>query len=293
MPDPELVVAAGAVVLRRSKGRTQVLVVHRERHDDWTLPKGKLDPGESARTAAVREVQEETGVRIRLGPPLADQVYLFRNGDSGWKAKLVHWWVGHATEEVDVTTYQPNDEIDEVRWLSVEQAAAKLTYERDHETVAAALQHPRTTYPLLVLRHTEANPRKTWRGDDRKRTLTKRGERQAERLVPLLEAYGVRRLVSSSSRRCSASLLPYAEAAGGELTLLDELSEEDATEAGVAEVVRSLDHRQATVLCTHRPVLPMVFRELGIDPPELDKGALLVLHRRKGRIASIEHVPAP
>ena len=72
------VVAAGAVTLRRRQGSTEVLLVHRPKYDDWSFPKGKLEPGEAPRTAAVREVLEESGVSIRLGPPLAGQAYLVK-----------------------------------------------------------------------------------------------------------------------------------------------------------------------------------------------------------------------
>src|SRR4051794_26198542 len=109
------VVAAGAVTLRRRRGTAEVLLVHQPKYDDWSFPKGKLEPDESARTAAVREVHEETGVRIRLGPPLAPQAYLVENGTG--RLKQVHYWVGRALEDHDVSAYEPNAEIDDVRWV--------------------------------------------------------------------------------------------------------------------------------------------------------------------------------
>src|SRR5689334_16387231 len=95
------VLAAGAVVLR--KGR--VLLVHRPRYDDWSFPKGKLDPGETLPAAAVREVAEETGLDVRLGPPLTQQRY-----PTGGRMKSVSYWIGRVRDGHDVSGYEPNDE---------------------------------------------------------------------------------------------------------------------------------------------------------------------------------------
>src|SRR5688572_27778354 len=100
MPEPDLVVAAGAVTVRRRRGTTEVLVVHRPRYDDWSWPKGKLDPGESPREAAVREVEEETGLQVRLGPSLSPQVYAVGNGSV--RPKVVHYWTARSAGDDDV-----------------------------------------------------------------------------------------------------------------------------------------------------------------------------------------------
>jgi 8-oxo-dGTP pyrophosphatase MutT (NUDIX family) len=121
----EPVKAAGGVVLRNG----QVAVVHRPRYDDWSLPKGKLDHGESFADAALREVQEETGLRCRLVRELPEVRYEVRG-----RPKLVRYW---AMEVVDETPFEPNDEVDEVRWLEPEEALRLLTYDRDREPVRA------------------------------------------------------------------------------------------------------------------------------------------------------------
>src|SRR4051794_23549160 len=196
------VVSAGAVVLGPGN---DVLLVHRPKYDDWSFPKGKLDRGEHSTSAAGREVEEGTGVRIRLGVPLHDQHYPIRAG-----TKLVHYWVGRAVGDGDVSAYQPNAEIDEVAWFPVDKARRRLSYPFDVDTLAEALQQARKTRTLLVLRHSQARSRKAWRPDDRERPLLATGKHQADRLVPLLAAYDVRRLVSSSSTRCVQTLEPYA-----------------------------------------------------------------------------------
>ena len=293
MTEPVIVVAAGAVVLRRrSKGTDEVLVVHRPKYDDWSFPKGKLDPGEDARTAAVREVLEESGVEIRLGPPLSNQCYEVRNG--GTRIKLVHYWVGRARSEPDVSGYEPNDEVDEVRWVEVEAASSLLTYPRDRDTLAEATQVGGRTTPLVVLRHADARSRKQWKGDDRERTLTEKGEHQAEQLSPTLASYGIERLVSSSSRRCWTTLAPYGVLVDRDIEVTDALSEEDATAERVTEEVEHLvGLGEPLVVCSHRKVLPLLFEALWLDPPPLDKGGILVVHHRDGLIAAVERIPAP
>jgi 8-oxo-dGTP diphosphatase len=118
--------AAGGVMVREGR----VAVVHRPEYDDWTLPKGKLDPGETFEGAALREVEEETGLRCELGPELPSTHY----EDSKGRPKVVRYWrMTPLSGE-----FEPNDEVDEVRWLEPEEAADLLTYERDREVIAAA-----------------------------------------------------------------------------------------------------------------------------------------------------------
>jgi 8-oxo-dGTP pyrophosphatase MutT (NUDIX family)/phosphohistidine phosphatase SixA len=284
----EEILAAGAVITRKGP---QVLLVHRPKYDDWSFPKGKLDPGEHPVTAAVREVAEETGLDIRLGPPLPDQEYVVGNGTL--RPKRVHYWVGRPVHGDDVSGYRPNEEIDAVEWVDLDKAPRRLTYDRDRAVLEAFRRVRRKSAPLLVLRHAKACARDSWSDDDRERPLHKRGELQADELVPLLGAYGVTRIVSSSSRRCWATVTPYAEVTDTELEVLDELSEEDATEADVTAVVhRLLESREPTVLCTHRPVLPLVYDALGVRDPGLAPGELLVVHHRTGQVlATEEHAP--
>ena len=215
-----------------------VLLVHRPKYDDWSFPKGKLDRGEHATAAAVREVEEETGVRVRLGVPLRSQRYPIRVG-----TKLVHYWVGRAVGDGDVGGYEPNAEIDEVAWFPIDKARRRLTYEFDIDTLDEALAHAQKTRTLVILRHSQARSRKAWRADDRERPLLATGKHQAERLVPVLSAYDVRRLVSSSSTRCVQTLEPYAAATGRKLRTDDQLSEEDASPKAVRAAARPADGR--------------------------------------------------
>jgi 8-oxo-dGTP pyrophosphatase MutT (NUDIX family) len=117
--------AGGAVWRRTAKGAIKVLLVHRPRYDDWSFPKGKLDAGESARAAALREVEEETGLRCEAGPELVTTRY----ADSKGRSKRVRYWVMQPVSG----DFEPNDEVDEVRWCLLDEAAEQLTY--DHDTM--------------------------------------------------------------------------------------------------------------------------------------------------------------
>jgi 8-oxo-dGTP diphosphatase len=273
--------SAGAVVFRPGK---QVLLVHRPKYDDWSFPKGKLERGEHVTAAAVREVAEETGLAVRLGVPLSSQRYPVNRG-----MKTVTYWTGRVLGDDDVSGYLVNYEIDDVRWVEIEKANEMLTYAYDRDTLGEAKKVRRATQPILLLRHGPARSRKVWRQDDRMRPLLQPGRLKAQKLVPVLAAYGVSRVVTSSSMRCLETVTPYADRIGGAIELEDRLSEEDATERSVGKIVHDLveDGRPA-VLCTHRPVFPEVFKALGLEDPKLDPGEMLVAQVRKGKVVATE-----
>jgi 8-oxo-dGTP diphosphatase len=125
----EPVRAAGGVVVR-DDGR--IAVIHRPRYDDWSLPKGKLDAGESWEDAALREVREETGLRARLGEELDSSQYK----DGKGRDKTVRWWRMEVAED---SGFEPNDEVDELRWVTPEEAASCLSHDHDRALIAAAL----------------------------------------------------------------------------------------------------------------------------------------------------------
>ncbi|MGO8876961.1 MAG: NUDIX hydrolase [Acidimicrobiales bacterium] len=131
LPQGQVVVrAAGGIVLRAaSAGGWEVALVHRPYQRDWTLPKGKLDPGETAEECALREVLEETGWRCALGRFAGEVEYLDRRG----RQKVVEYWLMQPIEG----GYQPFDEVDEVAWVPVGDAASRLSYEHDGELVAS------------------------------------------------------------------------------------------------------------------------------------------------------------
>ena len=127
--DPEAaeVKASGGVVRRAGEDGDEIAVVHRPRYDDWSLPKGKLDAGETWEEAALREVKEEIGLRCTLGEELPHVSYQDRKG----RDKVVRYWL----MDVEGGEFTPNDEVDEMRWVSVDEAVGMLTYPRDRELV--------------------------------------------------------------------------------------------------------------------------------------------------------------
>jgi 8-oxo-dGTP diphosphatase len=285
VPDAKDVQSAGVVAFRPGK---QVLLVHRPKYDDWSFPKGKLDRGEHAITAAVREAAEETGLHVRLGPALSDQHYPVAQG-----MKTVRYWTARPVGVDDVSGYRANAEIDGVAWVPHDEAVDRLTYARDRETLQEAVKARKSTVALIVLRHGPARSRKAWRKDDRDRPLLQQGHLQAQRLVPVLAAYDVRRIVCSSAVRCTQTIAPFADTAGLEIDETTRLTEEDFSQKSVFRIVEStvddaLERARGVVLCTHRPVLPDVFDALGLVDPDLEKGEMLVAHLRKGRVVSTE-----
>jgi 8-oxo-dGTP pyrophosphatase MutT (NUDIX family) len=119
--------AAGGVVVRDELGAREVVVVHRPKYDDWTLPKGKALPGESDEDCAVREVEEETSLRCELDAELASASYV----DSSGRPKVARYWLMRPI----AGTLQPSREVDDARWLPVAEAEGLLTYERDREVL--------------------------------------------------------------------------------------------------------------------------------------------------------------
>jgi 8-oxo-dGTP diphosphatase len=127
MDEPEEIRAAGGVVFDAA-GR--VAVVHRPRHGDWSLPKGKLDPGEDFETAALREIEEECNLRCELGRELPSSRYRV-----GGRPKVVRWWTMTVVEDLG---FAPDEEVDQLRWLTPEEAAEQLTYRADRALLNAA-----------------------------------------------------------------------------------------------------------------------------------------------------------
>jgi 8-oxo-dGTP pyrophosphatase MutT (NUDIX family)/phosphohistidine phosphatase SixA len=299
----DVVRAAGAVLWRPGTALgthdgTEVLLVHRAKHDDWSLPKGKREPGEHILQTAVREVFEETSVHSVLGPRLPTveyQVGVFR--------KRIDYWSVLSPGDQAAASH----EIDEVCWLPRPLAVQRLSYPRDI-AVLDALQ-PRTTVPLILLRHASAGEKANWPGDDLSRPLDARGRADAHRLAALLAFFAPQgRVLSSPAVRCTETVRPYAEVFGGvveaeaALALHDRagepLSSRTVRTDALGNLVRKLVAAgRPAVVCLHRENLPKAlaaaYSALDFSPPEppdpsLHKGGFWVMHTAAGELAGLE-----
>ncbi|NUP74591.1 MAG: NUDIX hydrolase [Sinomonas sp.] len=301
------VFAAGAIPWRVRSGELEVLLIHRPRYDDWSWPKGKLDPGETMPECAAREVSEEIGLEAPLGIPLPATRYRVAAG-----IKVVHYW---ALKVPQPAVVRPDGtEVDATHWCGVEEAAALLTNQTDvvplRWLAEAYRRNELDTLPLIVLRHAKAKPRSSWTKAEGDRTLAASGVRQASAVGRLLGVWSPTRVVTSPWRRCVDSVRPYIAAANGKVKVkldekLTEASHKRKPDRAAAAVDRLFDKRKSAVLCTHRPVLPTVLAafalrcepgietELPTEDPYLAPGELIVFHVPAGgpaRAVAVEQI---
>ncbi len=281
------VLAAGGVVLRDGK----VALVHRPAYDDWTLPKGKLEPGEDLLEAALREVAEETGLRCLLGPPLGTTEYV----DARGRDKTVHSWAMAAT----AGRLAPTREIDEARWVPIEEAPAQLTHERDREVlVRAQALLPRGPVPVFLVRHAKAGDRKKWEAPDDLRPLTRAGRVQADAIRDALAGRNPVVVVSSPYVRCVETVQPLADVCGLPLQHAPELAEGAAAEEALDLLTTAATFGPA-VACTHGDVQAAAIDSLagsGTDiskPLRFAKGSTWELTLDRGRFTDGRYLPPP
>jgi len=286
--------AAGAAIWRPPADPAEdaeVLLVHRPKYDDWSLPKGKSEPDEHILLTAVREVWEETSVRPVLGPRLPTVEYI-----SWGLPKRVSYWAasGNGAEAM------PGNEIDAVSWLPLGQACEQLAGTHDDPVISAF--RPLETVPLIVVRHASAGCKADWPGDDCLRPLDAAGVADARVLADLMACFApVARVISSPALRCTDTVRPYADGFGGRVETepclapygrsADFSSRTDLADSLRRLLSRLVSERRPAVLCLHRENLPDVLAEacavLGAPAavpadPALPKGGFWVVHASKG-----------
>jgi 8-oxo-dGTP pyrophosphatase MutT (NUDIX family)/phosphohistidine phosphatase SixA len=273
----EVVRAAGGLVGRLGSGGAEVILVHRPKYDDWTLPKGKLGAGESDEEGARREVLEETGLACSLGGELPSTSYVDPQG----RPKTVRYWLMRATEAG--AEFEPNHEVDRIVWARPDQALERLTFERDREVLRAALD---LDAPCFLVRHAKAGDRADWTAEDRLRPLSKKGRRQAEALVDAFRGVPLVRILTSPYVRCEQSVKPLALDRGIRLERHAALAETAPLEDGLA-LVEELAPTPA-VCCSHGDVIPNIVQALeGAGVPlegerTFKKGSTWLLEREAG-----------
>jgi 8-oxo-dGTP pyrophosphatase MutT (NUDIX family) len=293
--DPPAILAAGAVLWRYAEDseKTEVAVVHRPRYDDWSLPKGKVDPGESEPVTAVREVEEETGYAAKLGRQLATISYPVEQG-----TKKVRYWAARALGG----EFTPGDEVDQLIWLPVADAIKRLQYPHDRKVLRRFAEQPADTKTVVIVRHGLAGRKSRYKGDDRERPLDKRGRAQAESLVGLLLAFGVTEIHAAPRRRCHQTLEPLAEELGVKIQDEPTLTEEayaDSHQAGRRRVIEIAKSDGTPVICTQGKVIPDLIAwwcdRDGVRPDKSRnrKGSAWVMSLAGGKLVAADHIDSP
>ncbi|BBY78175.1 NUDIX hydrolase [Mycolicibacterium parafortuitum] len=286
------ILAAGAVLWRPQDGTgaPEIAVIHRPRYDDWSLPKGKVDAGETEPVTAVREIEEETGFRAQLGRRLPSVSYPTEQGP-----KKVRYWAARVVGG----DFAANDEVDELKWLPPDQAMAQLGYPHDRKVLRRFLKLPADTQTVLIVRHAVAGNKKRYRGDDRKRPLDMRGRAQAESLVAQLLAFGAGELFAADRVRCHQTLEPLAEELAAAITTEPALTEEAYAEDHKAARRRVLEiaaSARTPVICTQGKVIPDLIawwcERDGVRPDKSRnrKGSTWVLSLADGRLVAADHM---
>ena len=292
VPPPESIWAAGCVVARRSKkDKPRYLIVHRPHYDDWTLPKGKLDKAETFLEAALREVEEETGIVGKRPRFIGSIGYLTQAGNP----KVVRWWL----VRVRSGSFSPNNEVDKIKWVSHRKGLEKLTFRNDREVLDRAndMYHERSAGMIYLVRHASAGKRSADNGQDWLRSLDSRGKKQTKAIRSLLMAHPISRIGSSNYDRCVATVSPFAQRLGVPVELENALVE-GAHPHRIVSLIADLQSESA-VLCSHGDVIGDLVGHLFAEgvpmqgPQEWKKGSIWELRTIKGRVVSGRYVPPP
>jgi 8-oxo-dGTP diphosphatase len=291
--------AAGAVLWRPDDDAADgvaeplVAVVHRPRYDDWSLPKGKVDPGETEPVTAVREVLEETGYASKLGRRLVAVSYPLEHG-----VKHVRYWAARTLGG----EFTPNDEVDELVWLSTAHALKRLQYPQDRKVLRRFVKQPADTRTVLVVRHGTAGSKARYKGDDRNRPLDKHGRAQAEALVGQLLAFGATEVHAAPRVRCQQTVGPLAEELGVPIHDEPALTEEAyAHSHGTARrrllEIATTDGTPA--ICSQGKVIPDLIAwwcdRDGVRPDKSRnrKGSTWVLSLAGDKLIAADHIGSP
>lgn len=259
-----IVVAAGALLWRRENGVLKVLVIHRDRYDDWSWPKGKLDKGEAISEAAVREIREETGLSVTLGVKLYELEYKLDTGNR----KVVHYWAAEVNDKaLAAQNFVPDEEVASLEWLTVPEAKKRLTYKHDIDPLKLLQSLDESnqleTKPLIVLRHAKATPRADWSRGEASRPLLPVGRIQAAALTNILAAYGPKTVLTSRWQRCMDTVAPFLSHYKVRLVKRTLLSERGAKLSPIRarKLVEKFARRSGgVVICSHRPALPTILK---------------------------------
>ena len=270
---------------RPAGSKVEIALIHRPRYDDWSLPKGKLDPDEPALLAATREVGEELGSRVATSRRMADVSYATPAG----RKTVTYWVMRHVGG-----SFEAGAEVDAVEWQRPKAARERLSYDVDRRVLEDFTAVPLPDSVIVLVRHAKAGRRSEWRGNDKDRPLDESGARQAKRLVPLLTQFAPARIVAAEPVRCIDTVRPLADALGLSVHV-------DATfgdDAFLAAPARSEDALMAlakpgrvTVVCSQGDAIPGLVDRVGrgVQDSDTRKGAFWVLSFVDGNVVSTDY----
>jgi len=290
------IIAAGGVLWRKNiDGDVEVLLVHRPRYDDWSLPKGKLEEGEALISCAYRELLEETGLSIKLGPYIGSVEYFVPDG-----LKHVEYWSASLIE--DNSSFHPNDEVDQILWLTLDDATTKATRDSDRHILERFKTIPFDSAVLIMLRHAKALERAEWQGEDEDRPLQLVGQLQAKRMLSLYQVFGLEEIHTSDAVRCLDTVTKMAKALEISPIITNAVSEytyKKSKEKAIDYAKELIKKNKQIILCSHNPVLPRMMEKLtkkiDFDYPDnkLLPGEAWVLFHDKKEVFQIDRLAAP
>ena len=285
--------AAGALLWRDNSDLSiEVALSHRPRYQDWSLPKGKLEMGETALQCAYREVQEETGIRATFTRQLGTVEY-----EESGQEKRVKYWAAHCA--LTNSEFVPNEEVDQLKWLSPNQALEQATHNSDKSIIEKFISEEQHTDTLIILRHTKSLERGDWDEEDSHRTLDETGFDQAQLLIKHLEPFAIDELYTSDYTRCVQTVTPLAHARGLSITTVPSLNEESFEldpEKAISFANALKQDEKNILICSHNPVIPSMLRGIlntklkNKDLIKLEPGDAWIVHRVRGEIVGLDYL---
>jgi 8-oxo-dGTP diphosphatase len=285
--------AAGALLWRENSDLAiEVALIHRPRYDDWSLPKGKIEIGETALQCAYREVLEETGMWASFTRELGSVEY-----EESGQQKRVKYWAAHCA--LNKSEFIPNEEVDQIQWLAASDAHQLATHDSDKSVIETFMSQEQHTDTLIILRHTKSLERGDWDEEDSHRTLDETGFDQAQLLIKQLEPFAIDELYTSDYTRCVQTVTPLAHTRGLSITTVPSLNEEsfEANPEKAIIFANALKQDEKNILiCSHNPVIPSMLR--GIlntklkkkDLIKLEPGDAWIVHRVRGEIVGLDYL---
>ena len=285
--------AAGALLWRERPDRLiELALIHRPRYDDWSLPKGKIEFGESALQCAFRELVEETGIVAKFTRQLGSVDYV----ESEQQKRVLFWAAQCGYEQGE---FLPNEEVDEMRWFLADEAVEKASHLSDKEIISKFKGQENRTDTLIILRHTKALERGDWDQQDSLRPLSDFGLVQSQFLIKHLEPFAIDEIYTSDFTRCVQTVTPISLARNLSVTPVADLNEnryEEDPQFSISFANALKQDEKNILICSHNPVIPTMLRGVlntslkNKDLIKLEPGDAWIVHRVRGEIVGLDYL---